>query len=374
MTERQLQFRIGLFVIVAATVAGTMVFFFGQFRSLWERHYEVAARFDAAPGVYSGSPVTMNGVTIGAVRDVVFDNKRGGVTVLIDVREEYRLRSDTQPQLVQSLLGDTTIEFSPGTSPDFLAVGSLLEGESPLDPMEMFHQLDEKLTRTMESLETTSQEWRLVAENINKLVDTKHGNVADVVARTAKALDQFTQTMQTANQAMTNANTVLADPEHRKRLQETLEALPKMVEETRQTILAVRQAVGTVHQNLANLEEATGPLATHSTSIVTKLDRSLGNLESMTAELNQFARLAMKEDGTLKRLASDPDLYQNLDRTATSMAVMLRNLDPVIRNLDTFSDKIARHPELLGVSGALKGSPGLKDAPADDRLRQARRP
>ena len=31
--------------------------------------------------------------------------------------------------------------------------------------------------------------------------------------------------------------------------------------------------------------------------------------------------------------------------------------------MEVFSDKIARHPELLGVSGAIKPSAGIKDPP-----------
>jgi phospholipid/cholesterol/gamma-HCH transport system substrate-binding protein len=50
----------------------------------------------------------------------------------------------------------------------------------------------------------------------------------------------------------------------------------------------------------------------------------------------------------------------NLDRSAQSAALLLHNLEPIIRDLRVFSDKVARHPELIGVSGVLRGSSGLK--------------
>jgi phospholipid/cholesterol/gamma-HCH transport system substrate-binding protein len=31
-----------------------------------------------------------------------------------------------------------------------------------------------------------------------------------------------------------------------------------------------------------------------------------------------------------------------------------------VRDLKIFSDKVARHPEIIGVGGALRGSSGLK--------------
>jgi phospholipid/cholesterol/gamma-HCH transport system substrate-binding protein len=38
----------------------------------------------------------------------------------------------------------------------------------------------------------------------------------------------------------------------------------------------------------------------------------------------------------------------------------MKNLDLVMKDLRVFSDKIARHPELIGAGGALRGSSGLK--------------
>jgi phospholipid/cholesterol/gamma-HCH transport system substrate-binding protein len=73
---------------------------------------------------------------------------------------------------------------------------------------------------------------------------------------------------------------------------------------------------------------------------------------------------------------SDPELYRNLSSSAGSLAVLLQNLEPIVRDMRIFSDKIARHPELIGVSGALRGSSGLKDPaePAKAPLRVGHQP
>ena len=52
----------------------------------------------------------------------------------------------------------------------------------------------------------------------------------------------------------------------------------------------------------------------------------------------------------------------NLNLSASALTVLLNNLEPIARDVRVFSDKIARHPEILGVSGAMKGSSGLKEA------------
>jgi phospholipid/cholesterol/gamma-HCH transport system substrate-binding protein len=140
--------------------------------------------------------------------------------------------------------------------------------------------------------------------------------------------------------------------------------------ETRDTITAARGAVLQVEENLANLSAATDPLAEHSHTIVTRLDSSLYQLEGMLTELNQLAHVINAGEGSLQRFATDPQLYDNLNRSAAGMAVLMQNLDPILADMRIFSDRVARHPELLGVSGALYGSSGIKD-PAEGDVEQA---
>lgn len=95
--------------------------------------------------------------------------------------------------------------------------------------------------------------------------------------------------------------------------------------------------------------------------MVAKLDSSLTNLDQLLAEMSRFGKLMNSKDGSLYKFASDPSLYENLDRSSQSLAVLLRNIEPVLRDLHEFSDKIARNPEILGVGGAVRPSKGLKD-------------
>ncbi|MDA1165188.1 MAG: MlaD family protein [Planctomycetota bacterium] len=367
MTERQLQFRVGLFAIAAMTVMATLIFQFGEMRSLLETQYQVLVHFDSAPGVLEGSPVRLNGIPIGNVKTITLDRQRGGVLLTLSIDEKYSLRSDSVPRLQQSLLGDAAIEFTPGISPTDFDRQTVLDGETPPDVMEIVQRMEQQLALTMSSFDATSREWQLLARNMNSLVETNQGSLHDVVQRTATSLDEFTKTMQRAGAAFENANRVIADPQTVANLQKALAGLPQIVNETQQTISAMRQTVGTINGNLRNIENVTEPLAKHTTSIVVRLDNSLANLEAMTGELRDVAQIASKSDGSLKRFLSDPNLYDDLERSASSLAILLRNLEPIVQDMRVFTDKVARHPEVLGVGGALRPSSGLKD----DELRQA---
>lgn len=345
----------------------TLIFQFGEVRSLLEKQYRVLVHFDTAPGVLEGSPVRLNGIPIGDVEAITLDRQNGGVLLTLSIEEKYSLRSDSIPRLQQSLLGDAAIEFTPGVSPVEFDRQTVLEGEAPPDVMEVVLSMEEQLATTMSSFEATSREWQLLARNMNSLVETNQGSLHDVVERTAVSLDEFTGTMKQASLAFENANRVIADPRTVANLQQALAGLPQIVSETRQTITAMRQTVGTINGNLRNIENVTEPLAKHTTSIVVRLDSSLSNIEALTAELRDVAEIAAKSDGSLNRFLSDPGLYDDLERSASSLSILLRNLAPIVQDMRVFTDKIARRPEVLGVGGALRPSSGLKD----EELRQA---
>jgi phospholipid/cholesterol/gamma-HCH transport system substrate-binding protein len=354
MSERQLQFRVGLFALAALVATGVMIFQFGEIRSWWEPRYPLVIHFAEAPGIFPGTPVRKNGVPIGKVRSVDFDEEHGGVQVVVDIKQRFRMRLDSRPELVRSLLGDASIEFQPGSSEKVLAPGSRIKGNPPTDPFEVVERMEKQVTASLEAFNATAVEWRKVGRNLNSLVETNRGNLDVVIERAAESLHQVSTTMQ-------NANVIVGDPRNQENMRKALEELPKMVAETRQAIVAVRSAVEKADANLANLGHVTLPLAQRSTSIITRLDATLGNLEGLSSELHDFAQIVTREDGTLKKLATDPELYERLTRSAGLLTVLLQNLEPVLRDMRIFSDRIARHPELMGVGGAMKPSSGVKD-------------
>lgn len=361
MNERQLQFRVGLFVIAALMICTVLVLEFGDVQKYLQDNYQIAIHFDSTPGLHPGTPVRQNGIGIGKVANVLIDEEVGGVLVVVDIRSDHSLRKDARPVLVSTLLGDASIDFSTGSSKETLPPNTRIEGLAAADPMRMIQQIEVQVSDTLTAFAATSQEWKTLASNVNRLVQTQEGDLDVVIERAAKSLQQFTQTMQTADATLSSANEILADPQLQQDLKATVAALPAMVGETRETIAAARLSVQKIGENLDNLSQATDPLADHSRSIVVKLDSSLGQLESLLTELNMFARTVNSEDGSVNRFVSDPQLYENLNQSAESLNLLVRSLDPILRDVRVFSDKVARHPELIGISGAIRGSSGIKD-------------
>lgn len=375
MSERQLQFRVGLFVLFSMGIGAVLVLQFGEIRSYLQETYTIAVHFPEAPGLHAGSPVKQNGIRIGQVEEVVLDKRDGGVLVVVQIAEEHQLRVDSQPTLVQSLLGDAKVEFSAGVEPEFVPPNSRLEGISPTNPMEIVQRLEQSVNTSLVAFTETSREWQKVAANVNGIMETNQGSLGDVIERTALALDSFTKTMTTATatfdkagatlesatSTLSNANQFLADPQLQADLKKTAASLPVIADEAKTTIVSARTTIEKLSQNMEDIHQATAPLAGQSDLMVRKLTGSLIQLESLLTELNQFSQLLNEKDGSIQRLAADPDLYKNLNHSAASLSVLLQNLNPVLNDIRIFSDRIARHPEILGVRGAVRGSSGLKE-------------
>jgi len=362
MNEHQLQFRVGMFTLISLFCGVILVLHFGNIKSYFQETYALAIQFEEAPGVRPGSPVQLNGLPIGKVRDVVISEEEPGVICIVDIYAERKLRKDSKAALTRSLFGDATIEFTPGSSREFIPPNKKLRGLAPVDPLASLAKLEVTVSKTLSSFNDTSEEWKTVGQNLNSLLETKEGKLDDVIERAAAGLEQFALTMKTANETLTSANSLLADPQVQQDLKRTIAALPQIVTETQQTIALTRQSIQKVSDNLEKINAATDPLAKQSQSMVTKLDGSLGQLESLLTELNMFSKNLNSEDGTLQQLSKNPDLYNNLNRSSAALSTLLTNLEPIITDVRIFSDRIARHPELLGVSGAMKGSSGIKEA------------
>ena len=363
MTPRQMQFRVGLLTVAAIAIAGFLTFSFGSLPDLIAPTYEVAARFESASGIGPGVPVRQYGLTIGRVESVAVDFESGGVVATLALRPEHRLRADAQPRIVKTLLGDASIEFTAGTLPEAMQPGTLVVGEAAADPMEVVAAMQRSAERTLASIERTSDEFGSLAGNMNSFLETKEGRVSEVVDRAAGALTELTVAMRQASQTLTAVNTVIGDPQTQANLQRTIAGLPVMLDEARLTVAAARQAVVGIDQTMRNLSTATAPLAQASPALTASLGRSLGTLEQALADISRLATVLSDRDGSLGKMAGDPRLYESLNDAAGDLSAVMETLQPTIKDLRIFADKIARHPELLGVSGAVKGSSGLKDVP-----------
>jgi phospholipid/cholesterol/gamma-HCH transport system substrate-binding protein len=111
---------------------------------------------------------------------------------------------------------------------------------------------------------------------------------------------------------------------------------------------------------LKNLEGFTQPLGERGDELISKVDRGFERLDVLLAEFAELGKALNNPNGSLGQLLNKPDLYQHINQAAENIDYLTRELRPILRDARVFTDKIARHPEELGVRGALHPSSGLK--------------
>jgi phospholipid/cholesterol/gamma-HCH transport system substrate-binding protein len=73
MSDRVVEFRVGVMVLATAIIAGILVVLFGDLPSLVQATYPLKMSFEDARGIATGTPVRKNGILVGRVRSVTLE-------------------------------------------------------------------------------------------------------------------------------------------------------------------------------------------------------------------------------------------------------------------------------------------------------------
>ena len=113
--------RILTMIAFAASCIGLLLFLwisFGGTTSIGPKGYEISAEFDQAENLGSQADVRISGVDVGKVVSVRLDRRSGRTRAVLEIDPQFAPRpANTRAILRQkTLLGETYIELSPGTS------------------------------------------------------------------------------------------------------------------------------------------------------------------------------------------------------------------------------------------------------------------
>lgn len=355
MNDRVMQFRVGVMVLATAIIAGILIVLFGDLPSLVQATYPLKMDFADARGVSQGTPVRKNGILVGRVATVTL-NERGGVTVVADVDSYVPIYKDEQPRIAGTLLGDAEISLVPGRivpPRQRLAPDEILMGAVSRDPFEVFATLEPKFGATLDSLAEASASVTKLSTNLDRMFLGEDDKFEKMVRKTEAALDNFSI-------AMGNINDVMGDPKAREKMKAAIEALPQVLADLRTTVQGIGTTVDTADRNLRNLEGLTKPLGERGEQMVAQVDRTIGRLDETLKQAAMFTKALNESQGTLGKLVRDPQVYNDLAQAAQNVSKLTKDLRPIVDDVRVFTDKIARHPEQLGVKGALDRRAGLK--------------
>ncbi len=418
MDQRVMQLRIGLMVVAIALLTAILLFMIGGEQSLvhWLQRKQVFhVYFPEAPGVTAGTPVRKAGIRIGRVSAVQYvedvsdpklrqqlgdRTKRGGVVVTIKIDRNRKIYRDEVCRVrTDSLVGDAVLVFvkdageqdsgengnsgpgehlnpGPQSSPQseemsrrILAPGTLLDGEVDVGPLQLARELQDEFSAAIQSVARTSEEIRVFVERVNEFLGARE-EVGPRQEQFGDIIDTTSSAMKSVKELADNANRVIGDRQVQRDLKDSVAQFPGAIGDVRgtldrasQTFEKMDDTISRLNNSLGNIERFTRDLGERGPVMIERLERGSENLELLLGQVYAFSQALNSQEGTLGRLIRDPQLYENLNQTVANIEQVSRDLKPVVRDVRIFSDKIARHPELLGVRGAMQQSTGTKGAP-----------
>ncbi|MFN8944986.1 MAG: MlaD family protein [Pseudobdellovibrionaceae bacterium] len=111
------QTMIGAFVIGGIILIMASIFFLGADKSVFSSYARVHAHFDNVQGLAEGSVVTVSGVNIGNVENILFlsDSNLLDVVMKVEMRHLHKIKSGSLAEIrTQGALGDKFIYIIPG--------------------------------------------------------------------------------------------------------------------------------------------------------------------------------------------------------------------------------------------------------------------
>jgi phospholipid/cholesterol/gamma-HCH transport system substrate-binding protein len=220
-----------------------------------------------------------------------------------------------------------------------------------------------ELQKTNDEFQLTARVWTKLGERLDVLLATNEAKLNKTVDQLEEATRRFNSVLSDENQKNFNAtlkNTRTASEKFDSIAMNTDE----MIKEARVTIKNLNEAVLKADDAFGNLQKFTKPFYDRSPVILKNLDESTATLNKVLNDFRDLTRDIARSEGTLQKLVSDPSLYNHLNDSAAMVTKILPRLDRILCDVEIFADKLARHPELIGIGGVVRPGSGLKEAPS----------
>jgi ABC-type transporter Mla subunit MlaD len=258
------------------------------------------------------------------------------------------------------------------------------------DTLREYRDLARELRREIPGLRRTNEDFQKLVRAANDTMPSARQTIDDIgaTARIYQRLgeranlwletnqEELTKAVKNLNETLSRAANVLNE-ENQKNVQRTLRNLGnasenfeplsrnanELTREGQRTLQRFNTTLNRLDDVLNNLQQTTKPFADRSSSISRNLDETLDRMNKTMADLRALTQAVGQSDGTVRRLLQDPTLYNRLDEIMCQVVKMMPRLDRILKDFETLADKLARHPESIGIGGVVHPGSGLKDPP-----------
>jgi phospholipid/cholesterol/gamma-HCH transport system substrate-binding protein len=300
------QLKVGLLILLAIVILGVAAVKLGQAANLFSERYELVALLPNASGLREGGSVTVAGQLSGIIESIEFLPADGDttqnlkVTMKVDERTREQIRSDSRVKVrTMGLLGDKTLDISPGTVPNaILDPGDTLAVEPSLD----YEQVLSQAAGAVGDMVQLTADLRAITGGLVR----GEGTMGQLLSNRT-LYDELAGTL-------TRTNTLLS------RLQQPGGTFGRLLDDPAlyERMVRLTGALDTLMRTMASSEGTLGKLMRDDTLYT--------RLTSIAASADSALRLMTQGQGFAARMLNDQALYDRLNKTLTDLSAILEDV------------------------------------------------
>lgn len=331
MRERVRNVLVGVCTVGALTAGATLFFLFGEIAPLFQRRWMLDVALNEAGGLRPGSLVTMNGVPVGSIESVRFDpsDKDRPVTLRVAVEEEIAIPKPSLVSVQASLLGSgARLEFTAVLPLAVPATTYSRDGTARLTgrfvPLE--RRILEELEPRLKDVWDAFGEVRTLATNLNAFVAPPAAGAEPDPESLRGMIGRLNRTMESADRALTSAQSWLDDPQLRTDIRDTAHGASELMRDAAVAANRIGEAAG-------SLGDAATALKSDAAALRAEALPALDSVAQAFEEMNRLLATARTGDGTVGRLMKDPALYESLTDSARRLEALLERAELLLEKI-----------------------------------------
>jgi phospholipid/cholesterol/gamma-HCH transport system substrate-binding protein len=259
-------------------------------KDLLNDYKTIYVEYDNVEGLASNAPVTINGLTIGKVSNIILQNATGKLLVELQIKSGFPFSKSSIIAIYEpGLIGGKQIQIIPNFEDKNMTVnGDTLKSAVKKGLTDL---VAEKLTPLQEKVEKMIVNADLLLKNLNDVLDTKSKE------NLKSSFSNLNETLAGFNTASINVNSILED--NKSKINGTLSNLNKVSSDfTKISDSLSKSNVG---------------------QIVKNLEKTLSSVDKLMADVQSGK-------GTFGKMIKDESLYNNLDKTSKELELLLQDV------------------------------------------------
>jgi phospholipid/cholesterol/gamma-HCH transport system substrate-binding protein len=284
--------KVGLFAI-AVLLVGWGVARMLKGAEIFSNSYTYYAYYTQVGGIQPASHVMISGVKVGSVVDVKLnEDPSKGVELTLSIDKQYRIPTDSKAEIFSDgLMGGKAVKILYGSSSEFTPNKGTIQSKESVDLMDM---ASTELTGLLEKVKGIMDNLAVTLNGINGLM--------------AQNTETITHIMSNVDGLTGNVNSMLAN--EKQHLEQAFASLSEFSK-------ALGDNASEVDAIIDNMSAFSGKLA--ESNLVTEIECVVNNLNDVLASVND-------KNGSIGKMLSDAELYDNLTSASNNLSVLLEDL------------------------------------------------